>query len=132
MDTQKANPAVWFEIYVQQMERAQKFYETVLNVKLEELPLPETEDDNLLQMMFFPSNMVGFGCSGALVKMDGFTSTGNNTIIYFHSKNCSIEEKKIEPAGGKIFKPKMTIGKYGAIVLATDTEGNMFGIHSME
>jgi len=132
MDRQKANPVVWFEIYVQQMDRAQQFYEAVLNLKLEELPLPESEDDNLLQMMFFPADAAGFGCSGALVKMEGFTSTGNCTIIYFHSKDCSIEEKRIEAAGGTIFKSKMPIGKYGAIVLATDTEGNMFGIHSME
>lgn len=132
MESQKTNPVVWFEIYVQDMKRAQKFYETVLNIKLEELPLPEDSDDNLMQMKFFPSSMSSFGSSGALVKMEGFKSNGNSTIIYFHSKDCSIEEKRIEPAGGKIFKPKMSIGEYGAIVLATDTEGNMFGIHSME
>jgi len=29
------NPVVWFEIYVQDMARAKKFYEAVLQVKLE-------------------------------------------------------------------------------------------------
>jgi len=35
-----SNTAVWFEIYVDDMERASKFYENVFNVKLEELPNP--------------------------------------------------------------------------------------------
>ena len=30
-----SNPVVWFEIYVQNMERAKAFYEAVLAVKLE-------------------------------------------------------------------------------------------------
>ena len=31
----KRNPVNWFEIYVQDMERAGKFYETVLGVELQ-------------------------------------------------------------------------------------------------
>ena len=34
------NPVGWFEIYVQDMERATKFYETVLDTKLEALETP--------------------------------------------------------------------------------------------
>ena len=34
-------------------------------------------------------------------------------------------------AGGKIQREKMSIGEYGHIVLAIDTEGNLFGLHSM-
>ena len=33
----RKNPAVWFEIYVQDMNRAKKFYESVLQGKLEKL-----------------------------------------------------------------------------------------------
>ncbi|NOU14691.1 MAG: VOC family protein, partial [Methylococcaceae bacterium] len=29
MKNNQSNPVVWFEIYVQNMERARKFYETV-------------------------------------------------------------------------------------------------------
>ena len=32
-----ANAVGWFEIYVEDMERARRFYETVLGVKLERL-----------------------------------------------------------------------------------------------
>jgi predicted enzyme related to lactoylglutathione lyase len=34
-------------------------------------------------------------------------------------------------AGGRIMKEKFSIGEYGAIALAYDTEGNLFGLHSM-
>ncbi|HDM8240717.1 TPA: lactoylglutathione lyase [Vibrio campbellii] len=33
-------------------------------------------------------------------------------------------------AGGSIQSPKMSIGGYGFITLAFDTEGNLFGLHS--
>lgn len=42
-----------------------------------------------------------------------------------------MEEKRVVEFGGKIQRKKMSIGEYGFITLAFDTEGNMFGIHSM-
>jgi predicted enzyme related to lactoylglutathione lyase len=32
----------------------------------------------------------------------------------------------------RIQQPKMSIGEYGFISLAIDSEGNMFGLHSMK
>lgn len=37
------NPVGWFEIYVQDMGRAKKFYETVLRVELMKLESPDPE-----------------------------------------------------------------------------------------
>ncbi|NEN24961.1 VOC family protein [Cryomorpha ignava] len=125
------NPIVWFEIYVDNMNRAQKFYETVFDVKLSELPMPDTLDSDM-KMMAFPSDMDGPGASGVLVKMAGFESGKNSVLVYFHSEDCSIEEKRIEKAGGAIQQGKQSLGEFGFMVLATDTEGNMFGIHSMK
>jgi predicted enzyme related to lactoylglutathione lyase len=34
------NPVGWFEIYVQEMERAKLFYETIFQLKLERLDSP--------------------------------------------------------------------------------------------
>jgi uncharacterized protein len=128
---QTNNPVVWFEIYTDNIKRAKKFYETVLQIELNVLPTPEGMDD--LQMLVFPSNMESKNmASGALVKMEGFKAGGNSTIVYFYSENCAVEEARIEAAGGTIFRSKMSIGDYGFIVLALDTEGNMIGIHSME
>ena len=124
------NPIVWFEIYVDDLKRAQKFYETILLVNLEALPSPNTVED--IQMVAFPMEMGGEGAAGALVKMDGVKSGGNSTLVYFRSEDCANEEQRIEDAGGKIFKPKQSLGEYGFMVLAFDTEGNKFGIHSLK
>jgi predicted enzyme related to lactoylglutathione lyase len=129
----KFNPVGWFEIYMQHMERAQKFYETVLGIRMTELPNPTT--DELRMMMFTAPDenaMERGGSTGALVQMAGFPSGGNSTLVYFMSEDCSVEEARVEAAGGKIFKPKFPIGPHGFISLCTDTEGNMFGVHSMK
>ena len=122
----KTNPVGWFEIYVQDASRAKRFYETVLESKLERLPSPEVE------MWAFPMQNGGAGAAGALVKMDGFPSGGNSTLVYFVCDDCALEEGRVTSSGGKIQKAKMSIGEYGFISLAVDTEGNMFGLHSMK
>ena len=120
------NPVRWFEIYVQDMNRAKKFYESVFDLKLERLNTPD------LEMWSFPTQMDQMGTSGALVKMEGFPSGGNSTILYFGCEDCAVEEGRAEKQGGKIQKKKMSIGEYGYISLVYDTEGNMIGLHSME
>jgi len=122
----KTNPAGWFEIYVQDTSRAKTFYETVLRIELERLPSP------VLEMWAFPRDPGIPGASGALAKMDGVASGGNSTLVYFSCEDCAVEEARVKSAGGKIQKPKMSIGQYGFIALAIDTEGNMFGLHSMK
>ena len=120
------NPVVWFEIYVDDMKRAKKFYQDVLKVELQRLEGPDVE------MWAFPMEQEGTGAAGSLVKMEGFKAGNNSVLVYFTSDDCSIEEARVVPAGGKIQKPKFSIGPYGFITLAVDTEGNMFGIHSMK
>ncbi|AXY57342.1 VOC family protein [Acinetobacter chinensis] len=124
-----SNPVCWFEIYVNDMQRAKQFYQTVLSTEFSLLSDPT---DNQMEMWAFPSDMNRYGASGSLVKMHGIEAGGNSTIIYFESKDCAVEEQKIEAAGGKIHQPKMSIGEHGHIVLAIDTEGNLFGLHSMQ
>jgi predicted enzyme related to lactoylglutathione lyase len=118
------NPVCWFEIYVQDMERAKRFYESVFQLSLEKLDSPGIE------IWGFPMDMNRWGASGALVKMEGFSSGGNSTLVYFSCTDCAIEAGRVVAAGGRIQREKMSIGKYGFIALAYDTEGNMFGIHS--
>ena len=132
MSERKYNPVGWFEIYVEDIERATKFYEEVFKLKLEKLDDPTGGEGGSMQMMAFPMSMEDLpGASGALVKMEGFKAGGNSTIIYFSSLDCSVEQGRIEAAGGKVFQPKMSMGEHGFMALGTDTEGNMFGIHSM-
>ncbi len=122
------NPVVWFEIYVQDLERAKRFYESVLQVKLQKLNAPVPE----LELWGFPADQNRYGTSGAIVKIEGFPSGGNSTVVYFRCDECSVEEGRVVNAGGKIHRSKMPIGEYGHISLVYDTEGNMIGLHSMQ
>ena len=129
----KPNPVVWFEIYVQDMPRARKFYEAVLDVTLVPMPAPTPEID--LEMWAFPSDpetsRTTYGACGMLVKMEGFGSAGGGTLVYFGCADCAVQAARAAANGGSIVKDKMSIGQFGHIALARDTEGNVIGFHSM-
>ena len=118
------NVVGWFEIYVQDLKRAKKFYEAVFKVQLTKLPAG-------VEMWAFPMKPDAPGCPGALVHMPGVESKMGGTIVYFHTDDCAVEAERAAQNGGKIFKPKFSIGEHGFISLVYDCEGNMIGIHSM-
>ncbi|WP_019502304.1 VOC family protein [Pseudanabaena sp. PCC 6802] len=122
----KLNPIIWCEIYVQDMDRAKQFYESVFEVKLEKLESPESSE---IEMWAFPMTMESVGASGALVKMDGVKSGGIGTIPYFHCDEAAVELERVVTAGGQIHTPKISIGQYGFMALVVDTEGNTIGLH---
>lgn len=120
------NPVGWFELYVQDMNRARAFYENTFQVELQPLDAPG------LQMLAFPMRPESPGCPGALVKMEGKDSGGGGTIIYFSCEDCGVESSRAARNGGRVLKEKFTIGKYGFIALVFDSEGNLIGLHSMK
>ena len=107
------------------MERAKTFYQNVFGKKLEKL------NNYHLDMWAFPGDMNSYGAPGALVEMPHFPVGRNSVLVYFSCLDCGVEEKKVKEFGGKVEKSKFSIGKYGHIALVYDTEGNMFGLHSM-
>lgn len=123
------NPVGWFEIYVQDMNRAKKFYESVFNTKLEKLEGSDMKD---IELWAFGMEQNKYGAPGALVKMKGAPSGHGGTLVYFACEDCAHEEKLVTKSGGMVFKPKFPIGQYGFISLVNDTEGNMIGLHSMK
>jgi predicted enzyme related to lactoylglutathione lyase len=129
MATKEKNPFTWIEIYVDDMSRARKFYEAVLNIKMTELPMPKGVDD--LQMLSFPSAENEINISGALVKMKSVRQVGISTVPYFACDDCLVEEGRVEKSGGKVLRTKMSLGDYGFCTIVMDTEGNTIGLHSM-
>lgn len=119
------NPIRWFEIYVQDMERAKAFYANLFDYQFTRLDAPD------LEMWAFPSAMEKGGAAGSLVKMDGVPSGGGGTLVYFGTDDCGEQESRVAGAGGRVFKPRMSIGPHGFISLVYDTEGNLIGLHSM-
>jgi predicted enzyme related to lactoylglutathione lyase len=118
------NPVGWFDLNVANLDRAKKFYETVFNLTLTDLPIEWGKQS------LFPFNHESPNISGALVEKADFVSSSNNTVIYFETEDCLAEEKRIEQSGGKVVQPKMNIGEFGFISIFIDTEGNTVGLHS--
>lgn len=132
----KPNPVGWFEIYVQDMDRARTFYETVFETTLEKLPPPPApEGDSQLgsmELWTFSMSQDTYGAPGALIKMEGVPTGAGGTMVYFSCQDCAAEAARAADSGGSIFREKMPIGEYGFIAIVKDTEGNMIGLHSMQ
>lgn len=123
------NPVGWFEIYVNDMQRARTFYQAVLGTQFSKLEAPGQPLG--MEMWAFPKHQNAAGITGALVKMPGLEAGGHNVLVYFICADCAVEAAKAAKSGGRVVKEKMSIGSYGYMALVTDTEGNMIGLHSM-
>ena len=40
--------------------------------------------------------------------------------------------RQVEAAGGRVIRPKFSIGEFGWVALCQDTEGNIFGLNSLK
>ena len=122
------NAISWFEIPALDLDRAQKFYEAVFDIRMVSLDLPE------LKMRMFPiENSMNVG--GALCYNENFykPSSTDGPLIYLNA-NPDVQDilDKIEAAGGKIIVPKTEISpEYGHMAVFIDSEGNRIALHSV-
>jgi predicted enzyme related to lactoylglutathione lyase len=122
------NAISWFEIPSTDLDRAQKFYETIFGLTLIPLDMPD------IKMRMFPiEDMTGVG--GAIVQSNGShkPSSTEGPLIYLNG-NPDLQKilEKVEKAGGSIMMPKTEISpEYGFMALFIDTEGNRIGLHSV-
>ncbi len=117
----------WFEIHVNDMQRATDFYQEVFQVALEDVS--DVPDESHTRS--FPMSEEPDGANGALVKSDLLSPASGGTIVYFEVEDCAVEEARVVDAGGRVIDPKKSIGPYGFMSICQDTEGNHFGLHSM-
>ena len=122
----KPNPVNWFEIPVNDLSRATKFYETIFDT---ELSLNEMGPS---KMAWFPMEREGSGSGGSLHKTEGYTPSAQGTLVYFSVDDIEGVLSKVEKNGGKKLEEKSSIGEHGFIAIFQDTEGNRIGIHSMK
>lgn len=125
---QKTNAVGWFDIYVKDMDRAMKFYKKVCKLDFEEIIDPTGET----KMMAFHGDMNVYGSSGALVKSKFQKPGSGGTMVYFSVDDCARKESELVSVGGKLLRPKFSIGKFGFVTLCEDSEGNAFGLSSMK
>ena len=128
MATPAKNPFAWVEIYVDDMSRAQKFYETVLQIQMVPMQAPGEFGD--LEMVSFPWAQGEINTSGALCKTSEMKPGAGGTLVYFTCEDCALETARVENAGGKVLQDKFQIGEHGFCSIVMDTEGNTIGFHS--
>lgn len=124
---ERPNAIGWFDLYVEDMDRAAAFYETVFQQRLE--PIGDPTGETL--MRGFPANMQVYGAAGALVKSPHARPGSGGTLIYFSVDDCDVQAARAAAAGGTVVRPKFSIGEFGWVALCMDTEGNLFGLNSM-
>lgn len=123
------NAISWFEIPTTDLDRAQKFYETIFATSL--IPL----DLQNLRMRMFPIENQMSGIGGALCHNKDFyrPSSTDGPLIYLNG-NPDVQNvlDRVETAGGKILVPKTQISpEYGYMAVIIDTEGNRIALHSV-
>lgn len=123
------NAISWFEIPTVDIDRAQKFYETIFATTLVAL------DVQNIKMRMFPIENQMTGIGGSLVYNKEFykPSASEGPLIYLNGNpDVQVILDRIEAAGGKILIPKTLISpEYGHMGVFIDTEGNRIALHSV-
>lgn len=115
----------WFEIPVRDLDRAQRFYETLLATTL------RREEVAGSALAVFPYAEAGVG--GCLLAGPGAPApSAAGTLVYLNAGPAlDTTLARAEAAGGRITTPKTTLpGDLGVFAHVTDTEGNRIGLHA--
>jgi predicted enzyme related to lactoylglutathione lyase len=120
------NAINWFEIATTDLNRAQQFYEAILDCKMQQINM-----GNGIEAVF-PYEQ-GQGVGGSLTSSkQGLVGTGGAVMYLNAGTSLDAALERVEAAGGKIVLPRQDlppgIGFYAHIM---DTEGNRVGLHAM-
>lgn len=122
------NAISWFEIPTTDLDRAAAFYETIFQVKLNPLDMPN------FKMRMFPLDDI-MGVGGALTYSEGFykPSATDGPLIYLNANpDVQIVLDRIPAAGGSVLVPKTEISpEHGYMAVFLDSEGNRIALHSV-
>ncbi|MDF2430635.1 MAG: uncharacterized protein JWP44_266 [Mucilaginibacter sp.] len=121
-----ANALNWFEISVNDIARAKKFYEEIFSIEM-----PESEMMGM-KMAFFPADSMAGKAGGGLVQGPNHKPSADGVKIYLNGNpDLDIALGKVEAAGGKVFMPKTKISdEIGYMASFMDSEGNGISLHS--
>ena len=116
------NRAVWFDIPVANLDRAQKFYETVLNIKI------FRDKFNDFEFCVLDHEKGNGGC----LMMSPNEISADKGIMVYMNVDGRIQDamSKVEPGGGKILESTHQIGQHGFRSVILDSEGNRIALHS--
>lgn len=114
----------WFEIPAKDINRAQRFYEEVLQIKM-------IDPNEPFPMRIFPAQPPAI--QGAISKRDDQTPSDAGTKVYLRlNGDVDAAIERVSKAGGSIVVPKFSAPNVpGAMFCLKDTEGNVVGVHSI-
>lgn len=118
----KTNPVVYFEIPVNDIDRAINFYKSVFNFEFDK----EQIDNN--EMALFPFFAEKTGISGALAKGEIYKPTKDGVLIYFKTEDIKESIQLALTNGGQILYP-VTDNGIGLVAEFEDTEGNRIALY---
>ena len=116
---------VHFEIPVDNLERAKKFYKTAFNWAL--TPMPQMEYTLLNTVEVDEKNMPKEpgGINGGMMERGDVIK---NVVITISVENMDAAIKKVQSLGGKIVQGKNEVPNMGITAYFQDTEGNVLGL----
>ena len=120
------NAVTWFEIPAADLERAQRFYESVLGATLKR----EQIGDELLAV--FPYERPGAG--GCLHRASHPVAPSRDGTRVYLDAGASLDAAlaRVERAGGRIATPKVALPPgMGFFAHIEDSEGNVVGLHAL-
>jgi predicted enzyme related to lactoylglutathione lyase len=118
------NQVFWYEIPVEDMNRAKLFYSNVFGFNLSEV------HSSGGQMVVFDGNSSSYGASGCLVEKGETNPSENGTLVYFSCKDIDDTLELIDLHNGHVILVKRDIGENGYYAHFIDTEGNRMGLYS--
>jgi predicted enzyme related to lactoylglutathione lyase len=117
------NPVTYFEIPVQNLDRAVAFYQAVFGFTFQR----ESIDGN--QMALFPFHADQAGASGALAKGPSYKPSKDGTRVYFDTIDIDRTLSRAIDHGARLLYPKTAIGSLGYVAEFQDPEGNRIALH---
>jgi predicted enzyme related to lactoylglutathione lyase len=123
-EQQHLNRVVWFEIPALDLDRAVRFYETILNTTLNRHTMGPTE------LAVFPYTAPAV--SGCVTKGEQY-KPGAGAVVYLNAEpKLDAVRARVEAAGGKVLMPNVTLpDDLGVYTRILDTEGNTVGLHAL-
>src|SRR5262249_28238099 len=113
-----------FEIPVNDLERAIKFYEFVFDCTLIQTSIHGNE------MASFPFDKDAPYITGALAKGPSYVPSKHGTRIYFSVSNIDQTLAKVQSLGSKILFAKTSVGKNSWVAEFEDCEGNCIALYT--
>ncbi|SPE60725.1 Glyoxalase/bleomycin resistance protein/dioxygenase [Verrucomicrobia bacterium] len=120
------NQVVWFDMPVQNLDRAVTFYSAVLGA-----PVTKQQFQNMSFAVLPHQGEEVSGCLTPGCDGDGAKPSQDGALLYFNCQGrLDAAIAAVEPSGGRVLQAKHPIGPYGFRSVVLDSEGNRIALHS--